>query len=155
MNILTQEPPREDEAEYAAFVEKFKPKRTTDDCFTPENIYDVVADWVAKEYGVDRQNFVRPFWPDGDFEEEAQDYGPETIVVDNPPFSIVSQVAKFYQARGIRFFVFAPALTLFSACLKDGVNAVAAHANITYGNGANVRTSFLTNMGGGKNQVGP
>ena len=36
--------------EYAAFVEKFKPKKTTDDCYTPENIYNAVRDWVLAEY---------------------------------------------------------------------------------------------------------
>ena len=29
---------------YQAFVDKFKPKKTTDDCYTPENIYKVVLD---------------------------------------------------------------------------------------------------------------
>ena len=32
---------------YAAFTEKFKPKLTTDDCYTPEPVYEAVADWVA------------------------------------------------------------------------------------------------------------
>lgn len=31
-------------SEYDAFVEKFKPKKTTDDCYTPANVYDAVAD---------------------------------------------------------------------------------------------------------------
>lgn len=30
--------------EYAAFVEKFKPKKTTDDCYTPDNVYAAVHD---------------------------------------------------------------------------------------------------------------
>ena len=30
------------EAEHAAFVEKFKPKLTTDDCYTPANIMDLM-----------------------------------------------------------------------------------------------------------------
>ena len=38
--------------EYAAFVEKFKPKKTTDDCYTPENIYNAVRDWVLAEYNI-------------------------------------------------------------------------------------------------------
>ena len=29
--------------EYQAFVDKFKPKKTTDDCYTPKNIYEVVS----------------------------------------------------------------------------------------------------------------
>ena len=47
---------------YEDFKEKFKPKKTTDDCYTPENIYNTIADWVANEYQVDRADFVRPFF---------------------------------------------------------------------------------------------
>ena len=46
---------------YDAFVEKFKPKKTTDDCYTPPLVYDAVADYVAERYGLDKANFVRPF----------------------------------------------------------------------------------------------
>lgn len=53
--------------EYADFVDNFKPKKTTDDCYTPANIYDAVADWVSNEYGADRSCFVRPFYPGGDY----------------------------------------------------------------------------------------
>lgn len=49
--------------DYEGFVNKFKPKLTTDDCMTPEPIYDAVANWVAHQYGLSRENFVRPFWP--------------------------------------------------------------------------------------------
>ena len=31
---------------YEAFTEKFKVKKTTDDCYTPENVHDAVADWT-------------------------------------------------------------------------------------------------------------
>ena len=34
------------------------------------------------------------------------------MVVDNPPFSILQRIVNFYMARGIWFFLFAPALTL-------------------------------------------
>ena len=54
--------------DYEAFVEKFKPKKTTDDCYTPDNVYDAVAGWVENEYGLSRDSFVRPFYPGGDFE---------------------------------------------------------------------------------------
>ena len=49
--------------DYKAFVEKFKPKKTTDDCYTPANIYDAVLEWAAKKYGFDKSAAVRPFWP--------------------------------------------------------------------------------------------
>ena len=40
----------EDESEeYKAFVEKFKPKKTTDDCYTPPEVFDCVAEWAAAE----------------------------------------------------------------------------------------------------------
>ena len=57
--------------EYAAFVEKFKPKKTTDDCYTPPNIYEVVLSWVVSRYGIDRENVMRPFWPGGDYQRET------------------------------------------------------------------------------------
>lgn len=51
--------------EYEAFVDKFKPKLTTDDCYTPTIVYDAVAKWTAEKYGLDKKNFVRPFFPGG------------------------------------------------------------------------------------------
>ena len=128
-------------SEYDAFVEKFKPKKTTDDCYTPANIYDAVADWCAAEYGLDRRTFVRPFYPGGDYEHFA--YPDGCVVVDNPPFSILAQIVRFYLYRGIKFFLFAPSLTCFN---RDEVCAIVSYCDITYANGARVRTSFLTNL---------
>ncbi len=34
---------------YAAFVDKFKPKKTTEDCYTPENILEAVKGWAVAE----------------------------------------------------------------------------------------------------------
>lgn len=34
---------------YEEFVDKFKPKKTTDDCYTPGAIYEVVKGWAIKE----------------------------------------------------------------------------------------------------------
>jgi len=130
---------------YRAFVEKFRPKKTTDDCYTPENIYDCIADWVAEEYGADKARFVRPFWPGADY--RLTEYGPEDIVVDNPPFSILAGIIGYYTARGIRFFLFGPAMTIFSGWRPGrGICYVCAGVGITYANGAEVRTSFVTNL---------
>ena len=134
----------EDE-EYKAFTEKFKAKKTTDDCYTPETVYRAVAEWVESAYGVSRKNFVRPFYPGGDFDNYP--YTPQDVVVDNPPFSIITKIRRFYVSKGIRFFLFAPALTLFSS--PDGKTTfIPCGVNITYENGANVSTSFITNMDG-------
>lgn len=59
---------RESFEDYDGFVEKFKPKRTTVDCYTPPEVYAVVLDYVRERWGVDEADVVRPFWPGGDFE---------------------------------------------------------------------------------------
>ena len=128
--------------EYDAFVDKFKPKLTTDDCYTPEIIYEAVADWVAAEYSLDRSRFVRPFWPEADY--AAQEYPGGCVVVDNPPFSIRAEILTFYQARRIPFFLFSPALTLISR--EPGVCHIAVGVGVTYENGAEIPTSFVTNL---------
>lgn len=33
------------ELEYEAFVDKFKPKKTTDDCYTPPDVYDTAGEF--------------------------------------------------------------------------------------------------------------
>ena len=48
---------------YEEFVEKFKPKKTTDDCYTPPSIYAVIRDWTCKEYGIDPAKIVPRFTP--------------------------------------------------------------------------------------------
>ena len=135
----------EESAEYRAFVEKFRPKKTTDDCYTPENIYEAVAGWVAEEYGADREKFVRPFWPGADY--RLREYGAGEIVVDNPPFSILSGIVRFYVARGIGFFLFGPALTIISGYGPGmGLCYICTGEGVTFANGANVSVSFVTNM---------
>ena len=129
--------------EYDAFVKKFEPKKTTDDCYTPHKVYEAVAEWVAREYKKDRAAFVRPFYPGGNYEEYA--YKESDIVVDNPPFSILSKIVRFYNEHGILFFLFAPHLTLFTN-VDDQTTGIITDNNITYENGANVHTAFLTNM---------
>ena len=131
---------------YDDFVEKFKPKKTTDDCYTPENIYNAILDWCVKEYGVNKADVVRPFYPGGDF-ENFDLYKENSVVIDNPPFSILSKIVGFYVHYGIKFFLFAPTLTLFSAAsYRDYVCFLATGADIIYENGAVVPTSFVTNL---------
>ena len=35
---------------YREFVEKFKPKKTTDDCYTPNEIYEAVKNYATKKH---------------------------------------------------------------------------------------------------------
>lgn len=133
-----------DNDEYRAFTEKFKPKKTTDDCYTPQGVYDAVLRWVIKEYDIaPTTRIMRPFYPGGDY--QAEDYSGDCVVVDNPPFSILAQIKRWYAEHGIRYFLFAPGTSLFSS--NGNENYVIAGTTITYENGANVNTSFATNMG--------
>lgn len=129
---------------YEEFVEKFKPKKTTDDCYTPPIVYDAIANWVANEYGISREKFVRPFFPGSDYEN--YNYSGGAIVVDNPPFSIAAKIIDFYISHNIKFFLFANNLTLFSCARDRDCTSLIVDCDIIYDNGANVKTSFVTNL---------
>jgi len=130
--------------DYAGFVDKFKPKKTTDDCYTPPEIYEAVLEYVGTKYDLTNKQVVRPFYPNGDF--ERFDYPENAVVIDNPPFSIVTKIARFYTTRNIPFFIFAPHLTLFS--VNVDCSHIVVGASIIYDNGAVVSTSFLSNLFG-------
>ena len=52
--------------DYEGFVEKFKLKKTTDDCYTPDDVYSVVKRHVLDKYfGGRHENtrVLRPFYP--------------------------------------------------------------------------------------------
>ena len=130
---------------YDEFVDKFQQKLTTDDCYTPPAVYDAIKAWVSDNIrplkGV---KVIRPFYPGGNYEDLSQ-YPAGCVVLDNPPFSLLSDIVRFYADKGIAFFLFAPALTLFSAPDKD-LTYLIPDAEIEYENGAKVRTGFITNM---------
>lgn len=127
---------------YGEFTDKFKQKLTTDDCYTPEPVYNAIRDWCVEKYGLQGRKIVRPFWPGGDF--ETFDYPENCVVIDNPPFSIYDKILNWFtNVSKIDFFLFGPSLTLFKrydACY------VVANETITYDNGAKVCTSFATSL---------
>jgi hypothetical protein len=127
--------------DYEGFIEKQKPKKTTDDCYTPEDVYEAVRDWAVAEYGLEGREVVRPFWPGGDY--EMYDYPDGCVVIDNQPFSMTAEIVRFYMGNRLDFFIFAPHLTCFNA----QANIVLAGAGVKYANGAVVPTSFLTSLG--------
>ena len=129
--------------DYGEFTEKFKPKLTTDDCYTPVEVYEAVLGWLREKVDIEGCNIVRPFWHDGDY--ESYDYGDNDVVVDNPPFSILARILRFYTDRRIRFFLFGPHLTLFSAGLSS-LTYIPCSCTITYANGAKVNTGFISNL---------
>lgn len=86
---------------------------------------------------------VRPFWPGGDFENF--DYPADCVVIDNPPFSIMTKVVKFYEDHGIDYFLFAPHLTCIG--IRPATSHICVGVGVTYENGAIVSTSFVSSKG--------
>lgn len=127
---------------YEQFIEKFQPKRTTDDCYTPQPVYEALLQWAASELHLEGRTIVRPFYPGGDYEH--YDYPEGCVVIDNPPFSIYSRIVRFYLDRGIDFLLFAPGLTQMVP--GTDVCYLTTMCDIIYENGAKVRTSFTTNL---------
>ena len=134
---------QEGNEEYNEFLDKFEIPKTTDDCYTPDIVYDAVADWVSDRYGFKRSQMVRPFYPNGDYQKEK--YPDGCVVVDNPPFSILSEIRRWYGENGIKYFLFAPSLSCIGG---NSVNdcSIATNVGVVYENKANVATSFVTNL---------
>ncbi len=129
--------------DYDSFTEKFKPRKTTDDCYTPPAVYEAIIGWLKDEGHIDDSTpIVRPFFPGMDYTQ--RDYPEGCVVVDNPPFSIYAQIVRFYLRRDIKFFLFGPQLTL--AVRGADVCYLPVNAVITYENGAKVNTGFVTNL---------
>jgi hypothetical protein len=108
-------------------------------------VYEAIKDWACREYGIDPDKVVRPFYPGGDY--ERFDYSDGKVVVDNPPFSILSKICKFYRDNNIPFFLFAPYLMIFSSTSRNGAHMIVTNSTIEYANGAQVNTSFVTSFG--------
>lgn len=109
-------------------------------------MYDAVRDWACAEYGICPKTIVRPFYPGRDYKNA--EYPEGCTVLDNPPFSILTEICRFYLDRKIKFFLFAPSLTAFSGrSTVMRMNHIFCDADITYENGAIVRTAFVTSYG--------
>lgn len=128
--------------DYDGFLDKFEAKKTTDDCYTPKEVMDIIINYVNDKYPLKDMQIIRPFFPCGDF--ESIEYPSNAAVIDNPPFSIISKICRYYIERGIKFFLFCPHLTAFSINVE--ATHIIASADITYENGATIKTAFITNM---------
>ena len=135
--------------EYYDWLQKFEKRNTSDDTFTPPAVYDVVLDYVNQHIlNLDDLTVERPFYPDGDYQAHAQNYDENTVVIDNPPFSILSKIIDFYIKNNVKFFLFAPAMTLIGTIRNRDCTAIIAPSKITYDNEAVVDTAFISNLCG-------
>lgn len=133
--------------EYKRFTDKFKANKThvktTDDCYTLEEVYEVVFSHCVETYGIDPEKVVRPFYPGGDYKKH--DYSGGKVVIDNPPFSISSEIIDFYLENKIPFFLFANGKTIYRLSNKD-VRIVVIWKTVIFNNGASVCIGFVTNL---------
>lgn len=140
--------------DYDGFVEKFKPKKTTDDCYTPPDVYETVRQYVFDYYKLDKDTeVVRPFYPGGNY--QSVHYTENSVVIDNPPFSILKEIKDYFCKNDIKFFLFAPHLTLFSGRDDESICYIVTDSGITYENGARVPTSFVTNLDDCRIRIAP
>lgn len=114
-----------------------------DEYYTPEPIMEIVDKYVEEKFGYDRKDFIKPFYPGGDYENE--DYTGK-IVVDNPPFSILSKIVDYYIEKNIKFFLFAETTTVNCTCKEKGISIITASRDIIYKNGVKIATCFITNI---------
>ena len=137
---------REGAEGYDEFVDKFNEELplTTDDCYTPPEVYDLVRKFVDENLTpLKQRKVIRPFYPGGNYEDLKQ-YPKDCVVIDNPPFSLYSKIVRFYLANGIDFFLFGPQLSLFIADADCCFCCFCCP--ITYENSAKVSTGFVTNL---------
>ena len=131
--------------DYESYIAKFRDNpKTTDDTYTPSDVYDAILKYVGEVYDMTDKVILRPFYPGGDYENA--EYPENGVVIDNPPFSIFTNIVKFYSQRSVPFFLFGPGLTIMSCCKY--CTAVIVANQITFENGAFVRCNFATNLMG-------
>lgn len=130
--------------DYASFVAKFTEQpKTTDDCYTPEDVYNAVVEYVGTITDMTGKCILRPFYPGGDYENA--EYPDNGIVIDNPPFSMFTKIVRWYLANDVPFFLFGNGMTIMKIC-KYGATAVITGVGIKFHNGAVVGINFATNL---------
>lgn len=118
------------------------PGISNDEFYTKPEIYEVVKNWAVKHNQWEGREVVRPFWPDADY--QTYDYPEGCVVIDNPPFSKVSQIVKWYGDHGIDYFLFCTG----TSCLN--VNApshVCTDIHLPFENGGDANISFVSSKG--------
>lgn len=54
--------------DYESFLAKFKENpKTTDECWTPKDVYEAVVKYVGEVYPLEGKQILRPFYPGGDY----------------------------------------------------------------------------------------
>lgn len=123
--------------------------KTRDETYTPDGVYQRVFDLAAEILpSLHDAKIVRPFWPGADYENLDQ-YTPGSVVFDNPPFSKLSKIVKFYNSHNIKFVLFAPAQTIERLVYNEHCGAIMAEGekcSVVFENKAKIKMCLLTNL---------
>ena len=132
--------------DYESFVAKFNKDmpKTTDECWTPPDVYEAVVRYVGTITDLKGHDILRPFYPGGDYINA--EYPEGGVVIDNPPFSMFTKIVRFYASNGIPFFLFGNGMTIMQCCKWS--TAVIINKQIKFENGAMVRVNFASNLYG-------
>lgn len=122
---------------------------STDECYTPPAVYDTVLDYAVDRYDLQGKHIVRPFIPGGDYQKYA--YDENDVVIDNPPFSMTTEITKWYINHGIPFFLFINGIygVSLSRGLHGKATVIVTNANVSFynkGNEKRIKLGFVTNM---------
>lgn len=110
----------------------FKREKNNDDFYTPKAIMDIIIEFCKKEFKLnDDVEIIRLFNNETNF--LSLDYE-NKIVIDNPPFSILSQILEFYNKNNIKYFLFANA--------KSGIKSYYKKTNAIYFCGHKIYFNF-------------
>lgn len=112
-----------------------------DEYYTYDNVYNAIKNWCINKYHLQGYKIIRPFYQSNDYKNF--DYSGKVIVIDNPPFSCLGEIIRYYKQNKIHYFLFAPHLSLFSGSHKG---YIATNNEILYKNGRKIRTSFVTDL---------
>lgn len=131
--------------EYYEWLQKFDRKHTTDECFTPPEVYDAVVRYVVDFFKLQEYTIDRPFYPGGDYQAAIRTYKDHTVVIDNPPFSQLADIIKTYKDNDIPYFLFCQAKTALGL-IKQGASIWFSPQRIKFENGARVGVAYATNL---------
>ena len=139
----------ESEKMYSYCVTNGRNINTTDECYTPPAVYDTVLDYAVERYNLQDKHIVRPFIPGGDYQKYV--YDKNDVVIDNPPFSITTKIAKWYIDRNIPFLLFINGLygVSLSRGLHGNATVIVTNAPVSFynkGSEKRIRLGFVTNL---------
>lgn len=139
----------ESEKMYSYCVTNGRNINTTDECYTPPAVYDTVLGYAVERYHLQGKHIVRPFVPSGNYQQYV--YDKNDVVIDNPPFSMTTEITKWYINHDIPFFLFINGL--YAVSLSRGLHGkatvIATNTNASFYHKPNnkvVKLGFVTNL---------